>query len=234
MQIKKIMLSAQQTSCAGSVFVWQGLRNILLVQWAVGVLYCVQEGTLASQAEMMEIDELVGADPNTLPYFVVEARTGKKVAVRFAPVTAADEFELRGEDWSQAVFRDVWPALVGEPNTFKLARIDGENVRIEGMVRIGRMTRWGGTLQESLLEAAPSNRHIQQQPLYRGIGRVLVARLVVESILHGGQGRVAVHARTGTEAFYRRLGFQEAPVMRLRADDAGIVVRAALYERPED
>ena len=158
----------------------------------------------------MEIDELVGADPNTLPYFVVEARTGKRVAVQFASVTVADEAELRGEDWSQAVFRDVWPALVRDLNTFKLMRV-GEDSRIQGMVRVGDFVHRFRLLKKSLLEAAPFNRHGQGPRQYQGVGRVLVARLVAESLAQGGRGRVLVSARPGTQAFYASLGFENPP-----------------------
>jgi hypothetical protein len=103
-------------------------------------------------------DELPGSDPNTLPYFVLEVQTGQHVPVRFAPLTAADEAELRGMDWSQAVFRDVWPELVNDSRTFKMLCVNSHDTRIQGMVRLGQYAPVSGLLKKSLLEAAPFNR----------------------------------------------------------------------------
>lgn len=163
----------------------------------------------------MEPDDLPGTNPNTLPYFITEAQTGRVVPVRFEQINAADQTELRNEDWQQAVFRDVWPELVRDDHTLKLVCDGGEDARIQGMVRFGNLTRRSKLLKTNLLEAAPFNRHGRQLQAYRGVGRVLVARLVVESVLQGGHGRVAVLARTGTEPFYRALGFVNPPPMSL-------------------
>ena len=165
-------------------------------------------------------------------YFITEASTNAPILVQFAPLTLADEAELRGADWQQAIFRDVWPNLTQDSNTFKLVRVGGENACIQGLLRVGRLIRTGGLLKKSLLETASFNRRGQDKRLYSGVGRVLVVRLVVESVLQGGQGRVAVSARRGTEAFYRGLGFRGTPIMRLSAEDAETVLRTAFHQAP--
>jgi hypothetical protein len=168
----------------------------------------------------LERDELPGTNPNTLPYFISETQTGLRILVRFAPLTAADEAELRGMDWSQAVFRDIWPELVNDSNTFKMLCVNSHDTRIQGMVRLGQYAPVSGLLKKSLLEAAPFNRYGRSTQSYHGVGRVLVARLVIESVWQGGQGRVVVTPRPGSEVFYHTLGFRRSPKMILDSEDS--------------
>ena len=162
-------------------------------------------------AESLEIVSLLTADPNTLPYFVTEMRTGSIMPVRFEPLTPDDDVELRGERWSGAVFADVWPSYAHIPNTFKLVCVQNAVSDIQGIVHVGNIMTAGRFLKKSLLETVPSNQHQASQPDHKGIGRVLIARLVVESYLQRGQGKVMVRPRPGTELFYRALGFTPAP-----------------------
>ena len=182
----------------------------------------------------MNPDDLPGTDPNMLPYFITEAQTGHIIQVQFASVAVLDQPELRNEDWSQSVFRDVWPEIASHERTLKLVCIGSEDTRIQGMLCVGILTRPGGFLRKNLLESAPFNRHGQQTQAYYGVGRVLVARLVAESVLQGGQGRVVVEPRKGTEKFYRAIGFKGGETFQLSATNAGTLLRATLLPETDE
>ena len=159
----------------------------------------------------LELDALLAADPNTLPYFVMEAATGDRVPVQFASLIESDIADLHGASWNAAVFRDVWPVHADEGQSLKLARANQADTAIQGLVRLGNVAFAGNFLRKSLLETAPNNRHDTGTPRYRGVGRVLVNRLVVEIYRQGAQGRVLVETRREAEGFYRRLGFSGLP-----------------------
>jgi hypothetical protein len=157
----------------------------------------------------VELKQLLTRDPNTLPYRIVEAWTGRAVAVQFAPLTPDDEAELRGPEWRSARFAVVWPEYVRLAGTLKLICRRGRDRRIQGLVYPGRVPWPGSPLEKNLLEAAPFNQYTAgEQRVYRGVGRVLVARLVAESFRQGGHGCVLVQAAPGSEGFYETLGFQ--------------------------
>ncbi len=172
-------------------------------------------------------------DPDHLPYCVIRVATHRSVRVGFQPLQSGDEAELRGPAWSGAVFREVWPGWIGEPGTYKLVRRHGQDRRIQGLLHLGRVERDGGALRDSLLETAPYNRErLVAERTYRGVGRVLVARLVLESYRQGGLGQVLVRARPGIEPFYLRLGFRRVPgagaYFFLEREGATDLLRAAL------
>jgi hypothetical protein len=153
---------------------------------------------------------LSGRDPNDLPYFVSD-RLGSRIEVCFQMLDESERERLRGPEWKGAVFHEVWPKLIGDKKTLKLVRKEDPSNRIEGMIRLGDVLGPGRHLRHSLLESAPPNRAgLAQRELF-GVGRVLVARLIIESVLAGGTGRVLVHPRPGTEPFYRHLGFYKRP-----------------------
>ena len=56
-------------------------------------------------------------------------------------------------------------------------------------------------LRDSLLEAASAYRYKREKRKYRGIGRVLVAKLVVESKNLGAEGRLLVRSVQGSTGF---------------------------------
>ena len=158
-----------------------------------------------------ELDGWLAADPNTLPYFVTEAATGDRLPVQFASLIDSDIAELLEATWIDAVFRDVWPVHATEGQALKLARVNGADTAIQGLIRLGNAAVAGNFLRKSLLETAPHNRRDAVTPRYRGVGRVLVARLVIESYRQGAQGRVLVETQREAEGFYRRLGFIGLP-----------------------
>ena len=93
----------------------------------------------------------------------------------------------------------------------KLVCREGQDTTIQGIVHIGKIVFFGGPLRKSLLEAAPCNRKETESQRYRGVGRILVARLVVESFQQGGQGRVIVVPRKEIIPFYSKLRFTFSP-----------------------
>jgi hypothetical protein len=179
---------------------------------------------------------LIG-DPNSLPYFVKETLAGGVVPVRFEPLAPYDEAELRGQRWSKAVFSEVWPKYVHIHNTFKLVLVQETQKDILGLVHVGRVMPASRFLKKSLLETVPSERYQALRSHYRGVGRVLIARLIVESYLQGGQGNVMVRPRPGTEPFYSALGFTPAPrlprLYTLGAFEAETLLQRTLLETPE-
>ncbi len=171
-------------------------------------------------------------DINLLPYFVINALTGERQRVYFAPLLPEDEAELRGPDWSRAVYRDVWIAFADDGQTFKLLCIEGSPGEILGLARIGIMKKSDKFLRKSLVESAPSNRTGAGLQKFAGVGRALVARIVAESFRIGGQGRIIVEPRPGSEFFHTRLGFQKrnAKEWQLGEVDAAILLALVLRE----
>lgn len=157
----------------------------------------------------MELADILVSDLNALPYFITEAQTGQTVPVRFEPLALDDISELQSDTWNQAVFSAVWQNYAGDTRTYKLVCTAENGTRIQGITRLGKVLQFGGLLEKSLLETAPFNRTQSSQRQYRGVGRVLIARLVVESHFLGARGKVRVKPRRGTEAFYEVLGFRK-------------------------
>ena len=152
---------------------------------------------------------------NHLLYFIVE--NDRRVAAHFEPLMEEDKEELLGENWAHSVFQHAWHQFIGDPRTLKLVCDDDVERQIQGIVRLGtvvRVIRNGGYLRHSLLETAPRNRTQAEQRTYRGVGRALLARLAMQSFNEGGQGRLLVHPRPGSEAFYIKLGFKKIEQLR--------------------
>ena len=136
-------------------------------------------------------------------YFVTDA-AGQQVEVCFDMLTADDSNALNGDDWQGARFGDVWREWAAHEVALKLVLCDGSDESILGIVKIGIIRRISGgsrSLRDSLLETAPIHRHDAEQRYYRGIGRVLVARLAAESKAQGVEGRVLVVPVQGSAAF---------------------------------
>ena len=176
----------------------------------------------------MELADILKSDPHTLPYFITEVQTGDKVPVRFEPLALDDIVELQGAVWSRAVFASVWQHYAGDVRTYKLVCKEGGDRRIQGIVRIGSIAPHGRLLKTSLLETASFNRKEHPARVFRGVGRVLVARLAVESILQGGQGRVVVRPREGTASFYLALSFIKNNSYVLNATNAQMLLNSVI------
>ena len=175
-------------------------------------------------------DDFDTTDKNRLAYCVVNAQTGERQDVYFAPLRAEDEAELRGPNWSRAVYREFWPACMDSENTLKLVCADVPAGEILGIVRIGTMMQAKRYLRECVLEAAPSNWRGTAGRKYAGVGRVSVARLVAESYSLGGAGKLLVEARPGSEKFYAGLGFRKGELkgLQLSVEGAEVVLASAL------
>lgn len=159
----------------------------------------------------MDLIEQAHKDPNTLPCFITSGQTGRIVPVHFESLTAADESELGTKAWREALFAQSWIDLTKREMGFKLVCSKGRVKRILGVVSPGRVEWIGGSLRRSLLETMPHNQYGRLQRRYRGIGCVLVARLVAESYRQLGLGKVIVAPSPGKESFYLTLGFKDLP-----------------------
>jgi hypothetical protein len=179
---------------------------------------------------------LINQNSDALPYFITEIESDRPIPVRFALLTAADETELRGEGWAGAIFTEVWSGYAPIEQALKLISVAGTDKRIQGLVRIGTVLPGSQFLTKSLLEVAPFNRYDSQPRIYRGVGRVLIARLIAESYRQGTQGRIRVHARPGSESFYRALGFRTKlpPIFMLDTESAERLLNEVLLETLED
>lgn len=157
-----------------------------------------------------EFTQILASDPDTLPYFITEVQTKVAVPVMFQKTTEVDIAELYSPRWKNAVYTDVWLSYVREERTLKLVTEGEAGHQIHGIVRLGEVLPGGKFLRNSLLETMPQNNYGAENRIYSGVGRVLVARLVVESILAQQQGGVIVSLGTSTpKHFYLALGFRK-------------------------
>ena len=162
----------------------------------------------------MDLSQTVGLDRNTLPYFVFDKIQGSDAAVRFAPFTVSDQTELSGPSWASSLFSQTWAGFAGDSQTLKLVKINDKvndkGQDIDGIVRLGAVPLGSRGLRNSLLEAAPVHRfapHSGRQ--LSGVGRVLLARLVVECYHSGGSGALFVRAHAGAVDFYKAMGCRQ-------------------------
>ncbi len=158
----------------------------------------------------MALALIKNSDLDTLPYRVW-SETNEPVAVRFALPTESDREKLSVYPWNLAVYGPAWPDFIGDSKTRKLISTDGDSPEILGMLRIGEALPGHYYLLRNLLEANPEYKYPKNlsSRRIRGIGRVLVARLVAESYNRGMEGRVQVRSHPGAVSFYKHLGFQE-------------------------
>ena len=172
-------------------------------------------------------------------YTITDTRQNVKVNACFEPLTASDNEALKGEDWQAARFGDVWKELAQREVAQKLTLCDGDERPVLGLVQIGTVQRTNGgekMLRDSLLEAALVHRHGTAQRRYSGIGRVLIARLIVESKAQGAEGRLLVRPVPSSVPFYRKLGFQEARIplyFRLAVREAEALLQACTLPSSE-
>ena len=157
----------------------------------------MQEGEIAEQQENKD-------------YFITHA-VGQRVKVCFAPLTADDSDALNEDEWQGARFGEVWKAWAEHEIALKLTLRDSSDTSILGIVKVGGAQRENGkpdVLRNSLLEAAPAHRFQAEGRRYRGIGRVLVAQLVIESKTQGAGGRLLIRPVSDSTGFYEQIGFR--------------------------
>ena len=171
-------------------------------------------------------------------YYITDTRRNVKVSVCFAPLTADDRTLLVGEDWQGARFQDVWIESAEHGVGLKLTLCAEKDGPILGLVRLGTAPQLNGDkgpLRSSLLEAAPVHQYGTTQRAYKGIGRVLVERLVEESKAQGADGSVLVRPSQDSIPFYRGLGFQDSRIkyhMLLKTMEAEALLKACLSPSP--
>lgn len=148
-------------------------------------------------------------------YTIKSTRNNSAINVYFESLTTEDTPILKGEDWQGARFGETWKALAEHDVAQKLTLQEGEEKPLLGMVYIGTVRKYNGhnsVLRDNLLEVAPVYRYGEEGRSYRGIGRVLVARLIAASMELGAEGRLLVRPVPSSIPFYRKLGFQEARI----------------------
>jgi Acetyltransferase (GNAT) domain len=157
-----------------------------------------------------EVTETAGMSLNDLPYYI--CRGNEKIGVHFDLLETADSEEIMGDRWKDAVYRKAWIAFLGltpHESILKLRLNVTDTSNIEGVVKLGQIPEGGGALRTSLLESTPTNRwSTQKSPVFSGVGRVLVARLIAESYNKGGHGVVTVEPHPAAVGFYQKLGFR--------------------------
>ncbi len=185
----------------------------------------------------MQID-----NPDELPYYVREGV--QLVRVRFMPLEAGDEAYINAQ-WRNSVFFAVWQRLaqheIAQPTSLKLVADAEQEKPILGLLRIGggasMQVTYGKLNTQSVLETVPRFRYQSKEREYRGVGKVLVARLIVESILQGQGGNLVVSPRPQIIPFYRHLGFQQSrrnPRYFFIRAEAGMLLLQSVLVRSED
>lgn len=184
-------------------------------------------------------------NPDQLPYYIIES--GHAVQVRFAPLSVEDKAHLK-EMWSGSVYAAVWQHLVEyevtRRSTLKLVSRDDRDERIFGLLCIGTDVAVralpGGVHMPSVLETAPQLRyqHEEAQREISGTGRVLVARLIAESVQRGHGGALIVSPRPQAIRFYRHLGFEplnrDPKLFFIREEAAQQLLQDAVTRRGEN
>lgn len=148
-------------------------------------------------------------------YTITDMRQNERVEVCFEPLTANDLVEFERDDWQGARFSDVWRELAQYEIAEKLTLCAGTDKPLLGIVQVGTVRMGEGRvtpLRDSLLEVAPVHQFITGRRSYKGIGRVLVARLIEASREKGAEGRLLVRPVPSSVPFYRKLGFQDARI----------------------
>jgi GNAT superfamily N-acetyltransferase len=160
--------------------------------------------------------EAAARNLDSLRFLAYDVSTGQPTALRFLPLEPADAEELSGESRRESILRDIWlRAAETSGYAWKLQSVSGGR-RVEGLLRLGSAAEGDRFLSGSLLESAPRNRLASPQRRLRGVGTVLVAALVLESIRQGAEGRVVVASRGPAVDFYLRVGFLRVPGSRTR------------------
>lgn len=140
----------------------------------------------------ISVASLLSQDPNKLSYHVTEAQSEHRRPVSFELLSPADEAELRGCEWTIISYARNF---IGDPKALKLVLSEGSDTRVQGLVSPGAVEATGSALIKSFLVSAPWNWHeAGDARLYRGMGVVLVAHLVVESYRQGGAGKLLIRA----------------------------------------
>jgi hypothetical protein len=113
-------------------------------------------------------------------------------------------------DW-QANWRDLL-AKPGETRGYVVTR--GDKVQglllLQRAVRTSRLSLGAPLVYVQSLATAPWNRRRGDWPgRLRRTGTVLLAQAVRESLEAGSEGRVGLHSLSGSDAFYRQIGFHD-------------------------
>ena len=111
------------------------------------------------------------------------------------PLEAGDETAIN-DVWRNSIYFAVWQQItqheVGQRTSLKLVVAENQDKQILGLLRMGdniAIRALSGKLNtQSVLETARCLRHLSKAREYQGIGKVLVPRLIAESIWQGQGG----------------------------------------------
>jgi hypothetical protein len=139
-----------------------------------------------------------------------------------------DIVQFMGSTWSLSLFWDNWIRdLLHRRHTTRKLMVEGDR-RIQGFINLGKdeevleIAPWNLTPEakeyvfryfgERCLDKAYSNSVIGavnfSQPTYRGIGRVLVARMVAERLSEKPDDDIEIEPIYEAMEFYKKLGFK--------------------------
>lgn len=151
---------------------------------------------------------------DTLPYFVMRAE--QRVPVRFTMLEPEDERRII-DTWRGAVYFDLWQYDASQADAYQTTRklivADGSNDSILGLLRMGDSSSVLADPvklnTQAVLETAPRSKYQRRAREFSGAGKVLIARLIAESILRGRNGGLVVTPRPQAIPFYQHLGFRQ-------------------------
>jgi hypothetical protein len=161
-----------------------------------------------------ELDELINLadDWNNRRYFARRQSTNEIVGLCFRPFGVEDIPKLTGPKWTPSVFGDWWMDTatndLRRQHLLKLVRSGSPPSEvIEGLLYMEDGPEWP---KNSILEAANSHRFGAIDRELIGVGRVLIARIVAESVGRGLQGGFFVEIASDATAFYETIGARVA------------------------
>ncbi|MGO8669914.1 MAG: hypothetical protein ACLQVD_00860 [Capsulimonadaceae bacterium] len=216
------------------IIVLSNRNDLTELQWAYGQtkpderLAVYRKVDLRPHALVSVVTKMIADFPidhskemNSRPYFALDCATGKEVRMDFSPATSEDcaalEVQWNGDFHRGFVAHLNDSSLRG--HILKLERRGVHDGRIHGLLDAGR----DGAVFNAIMQAAPEHRYGATNRQLCSIGRVLVARLIRESIFRGSQGRVALGADvvklyTGgasSSPFLEAVGFRRTEAHRM-------------------
>ena len=160
-------------------------------------------------------------------YYVNDTVADTRIEVRFETLLPHDIEILDGDDWIGSRFGEVWKMRTGRPGTLKLVSCSEVKTQILGILSHGIVQIRRDGLRNSLIEVCPAHKFGSEARRYSGLGSVLVARLVIESMEQGGEGRLLIRPVVSSKGFYKRLGFTKSlvvPYLRLQTAQASVII----------
>jgi len=169
---------------------------------------------------------------------------GQRVPVQFKTLETEDEQRIT-DSWEGSVYFDLWQYDARQADmhqtTRKLMMADGIDGSILGLLRMGsNISPLADAVKlntQSVLETAPRSQYQRTGREFSGVGKVLIARLIAESILRGRNGALLVTPRPQSIPFYQHLGFRQvrrnSRKFGIRAEQGNVLLTSVLLWRQE-